>query len=91
VGVFLWLCTKNRHDKHAAIGSGVAIAVYAIFLGLFLGLYVVPLTTAVFKMANDLATNPNSYLNNPAFWNSTMYTPLSWNGTDWVNGTTTSP
>jgi hypothetical protein len=90
VGVFLWLCTKNRHDKHAAIGSGVAIAVYAIFLGLFLGLYVVPLTMATVSMVNNLANNPNSILNNPNFWNftGTGYSIGTWNGTAWVNGTT---
>jgi hypothetical protein len=43
VGVFLPLCTKNRQDKRAAIGSGVMVVVYALVLGLVLGLYVVPM------------------------------------------------
>lgn len=39
IGVFLPLCTKNRNDKWAAIGSGVMIFVYSgVVIGLTVGL-----------------------------------------------------
>jgi hypothetical protein len=100
VGVFLWLCTKNRHDKHAAIGSGVAIAVYAIFLGLFLGLYVVPLTMAAFRTVHDLGNDMvyppgyynNTWFNNPYYWNNpnNFGNSSTWNTTS-LGSNTTSP
>ncbi|WIA23597.1 hypothetical protein OEZ85_000308 [Tetradesmus obliquus] len=42
VGAFLPLCAKNKNNRRAAIGSGVMIAVYAILLGVLLGIALSP-------------------------------------------------
>jgi len=43
IGMFLPLCTKKRSDAWAALASGIAFVVYAITLGLIMGLVVVPI------------------------------------------------
>ena len=53
IGIFLPLCTKNRSDKRAAIGSGVMLVVYAVVIGVVVGLVIVPMTAAAVSMTKD--------------------------------------
>jgi hypothetical protein len=51
-------------DKRAAIGSGVMIIVYAVTLGLILGLVVVPMITLA-NATLQTAAQMQSQMNNP--------------------------
>jgi hypothetical protein len=56
IGIFLPLCTKNKNDKRAAIGSGVMIVVYGVVIGVVVGLVIVPMTQAAVSISKDFTS-----------------------------------
>jgi hypothetical protein len=62
VGVLLPFCSKNRHDRRAAIASGIMIAISVVIIVLAVA---IPLSILASEARNNnFTTSPNGYGSN---------------------------